>query len=73
MIHSNQLMSLKKCGIVNRETDKVNEYSDNISVKSLMHHEGKTIEGRRDISRLTSVLLGLTECPVQQDLNRNIV
>ncbi len=30
MIHSNQLMSLKKCGIVNRETDKVNEYCLNI-------------------------------------------
>ncbi len=33
-----------------------------------MHHGIKTIEGRRDATRLSSVLLGLMECPVQQDL-----
>ncbi len=34
-----------------------------------MHHGIKTIEGRRDAPRLSSVLLGLMECPVQQDLS----
>ena len=61
----------------------MNEYSDNISVKSLMHHVSKTIEDRRDTSRLASALFNirmvrearhplfsLLECLVQQDLNR---
>ncbi len=34
-----------------------------------MHHGIKTIEGRRDATRLSSVLLGLMECTVQQDLS----
>ncbi len=39
-------------------------------MNSLMHHVIKTIEGRRDIPRLTSALFGLMKCLVQQDLNR---